>query len=320
MIPSLYNYINLNRLSDEQIESYCAAIDRNHKEYKFNFNSVNQKEYSLIKNRLTFSNSDNKYISFDSCATNIIDGLFKEYVDDDTLVLTTDSEHDSVIKNIKKCSNTDYVIKNFSLNKEALEKCKHFKKVFVYTIGTYCATGLIVSDIFFEEIKKFLVKNKIDHIFILDAVQEMFLLPRDYSMFDYVIGTAHALIPNYNMGILLSREKFERYPSDGVLSEFDYLLSLLPDLSNFNNLMRMNFQYLTNSNIKMSSGATHLFSIGNEEGTLKPLIDQQDIKKQNRGYYSVNFRGCWFKFGIDTFINLIRRTEKFLELRGYKNE
>lgn len=32
-------------------------------------------------------------------------------------------------------------------------------------------------------------------------------MPRDYSIFDYVIGTAHAIIPNYNSGIVISKEK-----------------------------------------------------------------------------------------------------------------
>jgi len=38
----------------------------------------------------------------------------------------------------------------------------------------------------------------------------MFILPRDYEKYDYVIGTAHALIPGFNLGIVLSREYFQK--------------------------------------------------------------------------------------------------------------
>ena len=319
MIPSLQNYIECNRLNSLQEKFYFDSLERN-RDYEFNKTSVDSGEYNLILERLKFNNISKFNLSFDSCATNIINELFDKYVDDETLVLTTDSEHDSVLNNLKKCKNTDIIISHLTLNKSALERCRGFKKVFVYIIGTYCATGFIVADSFLKTIKSYLTTNNIKHTLVLDAVQEMFLFPRDYSMFDYVIGTAHALIPNYNMGILLSKEERKSYPDKGTLLEFNSLLSMLPDLSNFNNLMRMNFNYLLNTELKMSYGATHLFSIGDETGILLPLIEKQDQEKQNRGYYSVNFRGCWFRFGVDTFINLIKRTEKFLELIGFTKD
>lgn len=315
MIPSLRNYLECNRPNDLQEKFYFDSLERN-REYLFDKESVDTEEYNLIYKRLWCNNASGFNLSFDSCATNIINNLFDSYVDKNTLVLTTDSEHDSVLKNLSKCQNKDFIIKNLTLDTEVLRKCSKFKKVFIYTIGTYCATGFILPDSMLQRIKSFLVKNKIQHIFVLDAVQEMFLFPRDYSIYDYVIGTAHALIPNYNMGILLSRKKNGKYPEKGVLSEFNSLLNMLPDLSNFNNLMRLNFNYLSNSNLKMSSGATHLFSIGDKIGTLLPLIDELDKEKQNRGYYSLNFRGCWFKFGVDKFISKVERLEKFLEISG----
>ena len=54
------------------------------------------------------------------------------------------------------------------------------------------------------EIRDFCNKNDIKCTMVIDNVQEMFLLPRDYSIFDYVVGTAHAIIRKFNMGILIT--------------------------------------------------------------------------------------------------------------------
>lgn len=34
----------------------------------------------------------------------------------------------------------------------------------------------------------------------------MFITPRDYRIFDYVLYTAHSLVTEYDMGILISKE------------------------------------------------------------------------------------------------------------------
>jgi hypothetical protein len=41
---------------------------------------------------------------------------------------------------------------------------------------------------------------------MIDDVHGMFLIPRDYSIFDYILYTAHSLIPNYEMGFLISKK------------------------------------------------------------------------------------------------------------------
>ena len=53
------------------------------------------------------------------------------------------------------------------------------------------------------------------------------MLPRDYSIFDYVIGTAHAIIPEYNCGIVISKDKpYCRNPKK-IAMKFSNLLSIV---------------------------------------------------------------------------------------------
>ena len=165
-------------------------------------------------NRMPFCNcnNSNKDLSFEVSATTFINKLFETYVDDDTLVISSDSEHPNVKKNIDKCLNkmilnhyTD--IRGYQIDK-IIKESKNYKKVFVYIIGTRNDTGEITPQLFFEELKKSFIKNNIEHKIILDDVQGMFLVPRDYRIFDYVIGTAHAVCTGYDMGILISNEYF----------------------------------------------------------------------------------------------------------------
>lgn len=318
MIDTLSQYIESNKLLSSEIKLYNYGVELSK---KFDYTSkLNNNEYDTIYSRLNKNHiADNHVMSFDACATNIINNLFNMYVDDDTLVVTTDSEHHSVINNTNKCKHHQYIIKNFMINNDVLANIKKYKKVFVYIIGTFCGSGLVIPDAYLMKIKQSLVKNGVEHIFVLDAVQEMFMIPRDYSIFDYVIGTAHAIIPNLNFGILLSKKDYDKklYPNSNLLSTYVRCLEILPDITYFSSIMGMNFGYLLGSNLKMTSGVPYLFNIGNSEGTLKPLINKKDLLVQNRGYYSINFRGCWFKFGIDKFVKMINNLEKFLMIEGY---
>jgi len=47
---------------------------------------------------------------------------------------------------------------------------------------------------------------QIKPICVLDDVQEMFIINRDYSQFDYIVGTIHAIIPRYDTGILIYKK------------------------------------------------------------------------------------------------------------------
>ena len=44
-------------------------------------------------------------------------------------------------------------------------------------------------------------------VLVLDAVQEMFLFPRDYSFYDFIIGTVHSLYHLFDTGLLFINKK-----------------------------------------------------------------------------------------------------------------
>ena len=97
---------------------------------------------------------------------------------------------------------------------------------------------------------------KIPHKIVIDDVHGLFVSPRDYSIFDYVIGTAHALIRPYDMGLLISKdgkygEKNYNWFNDYMIRLkiilkrmnkmrlFSYVLSQeLSDILQYNNISR----------------------------------------------------------------------------------
>ena len=64
--------------------------------------------------------------------TNIINNLFDKYVDDDTLVITTGSEHHSVRNNLNKCKNVVNFVCRGEIRQDIdiINTIKPFKKVF----------------------------------------------------------------------------------------------------------------------------------------------------------------------------------------------
>jgi hypothetical protein len=86
-------------------------------------------------NRMPFCNCNhlNKDLSFEISATTFINKLFETYVDDDTLVISSDSEHPNVRKNIDKCKNVIILnhytdIRGYQIDK-IIGESKRFKKV-----------------------------------------------------------------------------------------------------------------------------------------------------------------------------------------------
>lgn len=159
---------------------------------------------------LEYSNisSDNHTITFDTCGTNLINELFKKYVNDDTLVISTSYEHNSVQEILNSIDNK-IILNTDDLKKHNISSImnynKPFKNAFVYIIGTQISTGEITPQDFFVKIKDYFLNNNIEHTIVIDDVHGMFFIPRDYSLFDYVLYTAHAILPDYNMGMLISK-------------------------------------------------------------------------------------------------------------------
>lgn len=164
----------------------------------------------------------NMWVSTADCATTLIGKLFESYADNDTLIVTTEFEHENVRdKYIPKYSNV------FKLNVQEFEtgnlsrlvnfiKDKKPSKVFVYMIGTRVTSGYMMPQSILNHVKLILTKFKIPHVFCLDACQEICKI-RDYTMFDHIVFTAHSALMYFNLGILYSKENphfgcnWERY-------------------------------------------------------------------------------------------------------------
>ena len=162
--------------------------------------------------RMPFCNisADDRVLSFDESGTAFIDAIFKKEVDDDTLVISTNYEHSSVQKQLSVTKNkmlltSDGDIRAYNIA-PIVNEAKKYKKVFVYIIGTQLSTGEITPQLFYERLKEEFDKNGIQHKIMIDDVHGMFIVPRDYRIFDYILYTAHSLVTEYDMGILVSKE------------------------------------------------------------------------------------------------------------------
>ena len=249
-----HNLDDLTQSEYEHIKEYGVSnipeITSNDK-----FNELTNEYFSLMP--YCNCSSENKDLSFEVSATTFINKLFEIYVDDDTLVISSDSEHPNVKKQINKCKNTLILshytdIRGYNIEK-IINESKKYKKVFVYIIGTRNDTGEITPQLFFEELKKTFINNNINHIIVLDDVQGMFLVPRDYRLFDYVIGTAHALSIGYDMGIMISNSYLTGIKAYNWGKEYLKSLSVILKRKNKMNIFRdvliqYYSKYLTDNN------------------------------------------------------------------------
>ena len=277
----------------------------------------------------------NQVFSFAPCATDIIDKLFKQYVDDDTLVITTKQEHPKVDKILKTQKNLLYLFDDCKFNINIFQLpdiIAHYKKIFIYVIGTTCCVGKRTDQSQLIAVKHIAEYAHIPSVFVLDAVQELFMLPRDYSIFDYVIGTAHAIIPEYNCGIVISKEQPYCKNQKAIAMKFSNLLQIVLKrkhyLSNFSRCLHEEFkEFIDKFQLSSNYSSGHLYSIGDIKGTLLPIIPESQhlfkTMRTNRSAKNILFRGCWSIFDpvgddihIDEdnqFFNMRSTTKEFLE-------
>ena len=192
------------------------------------FNYLDPKNYGLKETHRLDLNSIG--------ATQLINQLFNYYVDDETLVITTELEHNAVKANLEKSKNVlsiktdefNKIIHNdFSIIDKLINEAKKFKKCFIYIIGMQNAYMIETPNEFFSAFKCALVKNDVNHIFCIDAVQEFFLTPRDYRIFDYIIGTAHATVSNHSLGFLVRKNNYKSFSDPGLISDLYLFLKQL---------------------------------------------------------------------------------------------
>ena len=236
-------YLNSDGYNEEEIEKLNMVRVEN------GITSSNEEFKRLTQefiDRMPYANisSDNRFITFGESGTYLIQKIFEKEVDDDTLVISTDYEHNAVQDCLNKCKNV-YKFKNDKIRSyftdELVRLSKNYKKVFVYIIGTQLSTGEITPQLFFDKLKDELVKNNIEHKILIDDVHGMFITPRNYDMFDYVLYTAHSLVTMYDMGMLISKtdDIGFKYYNWGVnyLERLDIVLKRKVKLMMFKNIM-----------------------------------------------------------------------------------
>ena len=170
--------------SDNERKQFMTELN-----YEDEYNYRNSEEYQwseteeTFKSLLPYGNLKDFHIEIHKNATSFINQIYTKYIDNDTFVVSI-LEHDSIKNNVKKVEN-------------------NFTKMFLYVAGI--VESNIIPQAYYNKLKDRLIKENIPHHFVLDDVQSMFIVPRDYSIFDKVIFTCHSLIPHYNSGILLTK-------------------------------------------------------------------------------------------------------------------
>lgn len=178
---------------------------------------------------------DNSYhVGVDAYERTLIAKLFKKYVDDDTMVITTNREHPTVenqldLINPKRVYYIDIVKLNEDYESEvnrlsqAIRNSK-YKKFFVYIIHL-TNEGIYATPVIFHRALKSMLQGK-SHKMVLDCAQSLYLMWADYSLFDYVLTTAHATAQPYSMGIVIKKEDDDIGIKDG------YILGLYREVLN----------------------------------------------------------------------------------------
>ena len=264
----------------------------------------------------SFQLASNQVFSFAPCATDIIDRLFKQYVDDDTLVITTNSEHPSVVENLKNCKNVLRLVDKTTLQlKSTSIELSKYKHVFVYMIAVSVGDSCFVSNSIFNSLQKQLIG--IPSIFVLDAVQELFMLPRDYSIFDYVIGTAHAIVPKYNCGIVISKEKpyYETTENVELYQMLSRIKPLSKQLSAFRYMMYQEFGYelaTDNSLTVSSSPSPYIFNLEDNKNRFVG-ITEGFISMDSKTFAPATFRAFLALFERKDFLKNVAKVHQRLK-------
>ncbi len=247
--------------------------------FEFSWQDLRNKYFNLMPN--CGLDPDIWHLNFNTCCSNFIRELFKKYVDDETLVISSDCEHPTVKECLSKCKNTLILgqhndIRMFNINK-IYNEIQKYKKVFVYIIGMRNDTGEITPQSFMEALKNILDTENKENIMVLDDVQGMFFMPRDYTLYDYVLGTGHVAVPNFDMGIMISKEPYwgERVISWGT----DYLEPLQIVLKRLKKLCRFRYccneyfaKFITKDNPSQALAAPHIFYLQDDRFKVSPEL------------------------------------------------
>lgn len=210
----------------------------------------------------------------------LINKVCEAYIDDNTLVLTTEQEHSSVksaLKNVKHClvlNVCDLYKENTLINILNTYKDTNCDKIFLLMAGTLPGTFEVINQEFFIELRNNLSKNNIPSIFILDDCQGCGFVFRDYNIFDGILATGHVFIPGFDMGIFFTKldKKLGYYNKTGLkhlIEKISIILKTRDKAMQFNTLLSEYFKNeLNNLGFeKFNNQAPHKFAFKLENTT-----------------------------------------------------
>ena len=311
-------WLNYKPLTQELLNKVNTVNDDLPKYGNCNWEDLVEK----LRNKIPLSSSTPRYLYVNDKGRTFIDELFKKYMDDDTLLITSSTEHEAVVKNINQYNLNDVCVK-INPNqyydiipeiKKALSR-KQYKKVFVYIIGTNLTTGRVTPQQYFIDIKQYLTSINMEHKITIDDVHGMFIIPRDYSIFDYILYTAHVLTRKYEMGMLWSKtEENFGYKYDNLLNTYidiiDIMLERVDKLKFWRSTMinEFNNTVITSNGIVqiVQESAPHIFTlrincpphlIYNDEKAIE--LEHKEIKLDNpkdvkSNFFYIRLRGSAF--------------------------
>lgn len=142
--------------------------------------------------------------------SDLIYALFKKYATADTFVLTSSKEHDHVREKFNPIPENRKIQLDILDDNEIdflIQKIKDSgcTKLFIYYLVTEISTGIWVPQQKFIKLFEKLENAGIPYVSVIDDCQGMFWIPRNYSIFDYVLSTAHSNLLRYAMGICISK-------------------------------------------------------------------------------------------------------------------
>lgn len=210
---------------------YCK-IDEEPK--KIEVQNVN----SAIIDAIPSFNKEGFTLRTSECASDLIKQLFEHYVDDSTLVLTTNWEHPSVCECLVKCKNVLKIDITKPANaQEIYQECQKYKSVFCYMIGIANSFINETSQSTLCLVRHILNQLSKPSVFVLDDCQGFLIRARDWSMFDYIVTTAHAFM-DIDLGIVFCRSPFRGLGNTEATEE--YLCKVLQIKQRLNKIMLFN--------------------------------------------------------------------------------
>lgn len=297
---NFFNNIDLKKYSFNFLKNYVKNNQKHINFSKLIDDNILEKIKSLINDSV-----NDKFFNIYQSGRYAINTVFQKQVNQNTLVISTIWQHNSVNKILTKYKNLQIIdILNFSIEQfQNIIKNTKFKKIFIYIASTIKCRGLYIQQKIFQNIILILKKYNKEYKIMIDAVHELFMFNRDYSIFDYIIYTAHATIANHNFGLLISSEKIKDIDiSQKLLLTYHYnslkkLKEYFNNIKNFKLYLIQFFKQLTNDYrfnimpISYKNTVNHIFGITAKnifltQNQLKKLAKTKlQIQKKNNEYY-----------------------------------